>query len=250
MHSIAMPSLPASLTIFSSIATSPTPCCAFLPLTPLQSPLKQTRYRDATSLDVPSLLVSGSPITSQPFVAQGLSRASMSPIRLSPLTAAAMRTLNGPNVSSSSPDLTLVALNNMRAAFLSARLPRRFSQANALRLSLSSRCFLPRLLPSFFRRVGCSTPNTHLLLHRQTLFLLACALRASPSPDLGSHIVRDGGVPTWHGCRGKRCRLVGLHDHQLMLLAGLHCQHRRVLASIDVKKGHQFIRELYSQHAK
>ena len=39
-----------------------------------------------------------------------------------------------------------------------------------------------------------------------------------------------------HGCRGKRFRFVGVHHHQPMLLAGLHCQHRRVLASIDVMK--------------
>ena len=41
-----------------------------------------------------------------------------------------------------------------------------------------------------------------------------------------------------HGCRGKRFRFVGVHHHQSMMLAGLHCQHRRVLASIDVMKEH------------
>ena len=41
-----------------------------------------------------------------------------------------------------------------------------------------------------------------------------------------------------HGCRGKRFRFVGVHHRQSMLLAGLHCQHRRVLASIDVMKEH------------
>ena len=46
-----------------------------------------------------------------------------------------------------------------------------------------------------------------------------------------------------HGCRGKRLRFVGGHHHQSMLLAGmllagLHCQHRQVLASIDVMKEH------------
>ena len=49
-----------------------------------------------------------------------------------------------------------------------------------------------------------------------------------------------------HDCRGKRVRFVGVHRRQSMLLAGLHCQHRRVLASIDVMKEHWFMRELYS----
>ena len=41
-----------------------------------------------------------------------------------------------------------------------------------------------------------------------------------------------------HGCRGKRFRFVGVHHRQSMLLAALHCQHRRVLASIDATKEH------------
>ena len=41
-----------------------------------------------------------------------------------------------------------------------------------------------------------------------------------------------------HGCRAKRFRFVGVHHRQSMLLAGLYCQHRRVLASIDVMKEH------------
>ena len=49
-----------------------------------------------------------------------------------------------------------------------------------------------------------------------------------------------------HGCRGKRFRFVGVHHRQSMMLAGLHCQHRRVLASINVMKEHRFVRELYS----
>ena len=49
-----------------------------------------------------------------------------------------------------------------------------------------------------------------------------------------------------HGCRGKRFRFVGEHHRQSMLLAGLHFQHRRVLASIDVMEEHRFMQELYS----
>ena len=76
MHSIVMPSSPVFLTISSSVA-SLTPCCPFLPLTMLQSPLKKTRYPDAKISEVPSLLVSCNPMTSQPFGAQVLSRISM-----------------------------------------------------------------------------------------------------------------------------------------------------------------------------
>ena len=175
MNSIVMPSSPGFLTISSFIA-SPTPCCPFMPLTMLQSSLKNTRYPDAEISEVQSLLVSCNPMTSQPFAAQVLSRVSMCPIPLTPLTAA-VRTLNVPNVSSSSRDLALAALCFLRADFLFARFPRRFFRANTLRFSLSSRCFLPMFLPSK-RRVGYGTPTTPQLLHRRHFRLLACALRA------------------------------------------------------------------------
>ena len=179
MHSIAIPSSPAFLTISCFIA-SPTPCCYFLPLTMLQSLLKKTRYSYAEISKVPSLLVSCNWMTSQPFAAQVLSRVSMCPIPLTPLTAA-VRTSNVPNVSFSGRDLALAAFCFLRADFLTARFSRRFLRANALRLSLSSRCFLPRCLPSFFRRVGCGTHTTPRLLPRRHFCLLACALRAFSS---------------------------------------------------------------------
>ena len=95
----------------------------------------------------------------------------MWPIPLTPLTAA-VRTLNVPNVSSSSRDLALVALCFMRADFLSARFPRRFFRANVLRLSLSSKSFLPTqvlpfLLPTCWvwqsHHASTSPPSTLLL---------------------------------------------------------------------------------------
>ena len=58
MHSIAMPSSPAFLTISSFIA-SPTACCPFLPLTMLTITTKKTRYPDAEIPEVLSLLVLG-----------------------------------------------------------------------------------------------------------------------------------------------------------------------------------------------
>ena len=100
----------------------------------------------------------------------------MWPIPLTLLTAA-VRTLNVLNVSSYTRDLALVALCFLRVVFLSTHFPRRCFRANALRLLLSSRCFLPRFLPSFFRRVGCGNPTTPRR-HRRHCCLLACALRA------------------------------------------------------------------------
>ena len=87
-------------------------------------------------------------------------------------------TLNVPNVSSSSRDLALVAWCFLRTDFFSARFPRRCFRANVLRLLLSSGCFLPRFLPSFFRRVEYGNPTTPRLLHRRHCCLLTCALRA------------------------------------------------------------------------
>ena len=176
MHSIVMPSSPDFLTI-SSLMASPTPYCPFLPLTMLQSSLQKTRYPDAEISEVQSLSVSCNSMTPQPFAAQVLSRVGMWPIPLTPLTTA-VRSLNVPNVSSSSRDLALAALWFLRADFLSTRFPRRFFRAHTHYLSLSSRCFLRRFLPSFFRRVGYGTPNIPRLLHRRHFFLLACALRA------------------------------------------------------------------------
>ena len=227
MHLITTPSSPAFSTIPSFIASS-TPYCPFLPLTSLLSPLKKTRYQDATTLEVQSLLVSCKPLKSQPFAAQDLSRVSVWPVLLTPLTAA-VQTLNVPNVSSSSRDLALVALCFMWTAFLSARSPRRFFRAKALRLSLSSmsRCFLPRFLPSFSRRVGCGTPTTPRLLHRQHV----CLPRVFPPsvpPLLASGPTFSAAAVSQlcyrrHGCCGKRFRFVGVHHRQSMLLAGLHC---------------------------
>ena len=88
VHSIAMSSPPDFLTI-SAFTASPTPYYLFLPLTMmLQSPLKKTRHPNAEISEVLSLLVSCNPMTSQPFAAQVLSKESMWPIPLTPLTAA------------------------------------------------------------------------------------------------------------------------------------------------------------------
>ena len=74
------------------------------------------------------------------------------------------------------PNLALAALCFSRAVFPS--FPRRLFRVNTLRFLLSSRCFLPRLLPSFFRSVGYGTPTTPQNLHRRHFCLLACPLQA------------------------------------------------------------------------
>ena len=116
----------------------------------------------------------------------------------------------------------------------------RFSllRANTLRFSLRSGCFLPGFLPSFFRHVGYGTPTTPRLLHRRNFCLLACTLRAFLLSSLGVPRFPRRGCPNFAtaSCRGKRFCFVGGHHRQSMLLGGLHSQHRRVLASIDVMK--------------
>ena len=115
---------------------------------------------------------------------------------LTPLTAA-VRTLNVPNVSFSSRDLALVALCFSRADFLSARFPRRFFRANALRLLLSSRCFLPRLysLPSS-DVLGAAIPPRLDFSIVDTVAYSRVPSEHSSSPRFGFHVFRGGGVPT------------------------------------------------------
>ena len=86
---------------------------------------------------------------------------------LTPL-AAAVRTFDVTNVSSFSRDLVLAVLYFMRTSVFAVHF---------LPPSLSSSCF-PSLLPSFFRRSGCSAPKIPRLLHRHHLCLLACVLCA------------------------------------------------------------------------
>ena len=91
---------------------------------------------------------------------------------------AAIRTLNVTNVSSSSRGLALAALCFMRVGSLIIRFPRRFFRADALRLSLSSRC-LPIFLLLLFRRCGFSTLIIPQSFPCRYFFLLACDLGIS-----------------------------------------------------------------------
>ena len=73
--------------------------------------------------DLESSVPLGLLIPPQPFAAQGLNRMSMWPIPLTYL-AAAVQTLNVPNVSSFSQDHVLVVLYFMRTSFFAAHFPR------------------------------------------------------------------------------------------------------------------------------
>ena len=161
-------------------------------------------------------------------------------IPLTPLIAA-VRTLNVPNVSSSSRDLALVDLCFLRTDFLAARLPRRFFEQMLFAfLSVPGVSCPGSCLPSsdvlgaaIPPRVGFSIVDT-----------VACSCvpsEHSSSPRFGSHVFCGGGVPTLLPqaplLRETFC-FVWVHHRQSMLLAGLHCQHRRVLQSIDVVKKH------------
>ena len=195
MHSIVIPFSPAFLTMFSLIA-SPTPCRPFLPLAPLQSPLRQMRYSDAEISEVPPLLVSCNPMTSQPFAVQLLSRVSIYPIPLTPLTAA-VRTLNVPNVSSSSRDLALVALCFLRTDFLSARFPRHFFEQIpfAFRSVPPGVSYPGSCLPSS-DVLGAAVPPRLDFSIVDTVAYSRASSEHSSSPRLGSHVFRGGDVPT------------------------------------------------------
>ena len=94
------------------------------------------------------------------------------------LLTAAARTLNVLNVSSSSRDLGLAALCFLRAAFFSARFPRRFFRANPppfTQFQVFSTQVLAFVLPTCWvkhSQHASTSPSS-------TLCLLACALRAS-----------------------------------------------------------------------
>ena len=194
MHSIAIPSSPAFLTI-SSFITRPTPCCPFLPLTMLQSSLKKTRYPDAEISEVSSLLVSCNLRTSQLFAVQILSRLSTWPRPLTPWTAG-FRTLNVPNVSSlaetspsrpcvscgrtpSPPASPVTFFEQMPSAFHSV--PGVFYPGSCLRSSdVLGAALQPRFDFSIVDTFAYSrVPSEH-----------------SSSPRFRSRVFRGGGVPT------------------------------------------------------
>ena len=194
MHSIVMPSSPAFSTISSFIA-NPTPCCPFLPLTPLQSPLKKAAVSRCHSFEnsVPFCLLQSNDITilSSTGSQQGIDV----PIPLTPLTAA-MRTLNVPNVSSSSQDFALAALCFLWADFLSTRFPRSFFRANILRLHSVPGIFHPGYCLRSPDVLGTALPPRLDFSITDTFVYSRVPSEHSSSPRFRSHVFRGGGVPT------------------------------------------------------
>ena len=137
-----------------------------------------------------------SPVTPQPFEAQGLSWVSMRPIPLTPLTVA-VRTLN---VSSSSRDLALATLCFMWAVFPSARFLRRFFEQ-------MPSAFRSVSYPGVFYSGSCLRPadvlGTGMKLPPRLDFSIVDTF-AYPrvpsehcsSPRFGSHVFCGGGIPT------------------------------------------------------
>ena len=77
-------------------------------------------------------------------------------------------------------------------------------------------------LPSFFQRVGCSTPNTPRLLHRRHFCSLACALQASRLSSLR--------VPRFPRRRCTNFAVVGAvaEGNDFTLFVGLHHHHQPI----------------------
>ena len=204
-----------------------------------------TAGKDAVSSaeisEVPSLLVSCNLMTQQPFVAQVLSRVSMCPIPLTPLTAA-VRT-----VQRAKRELLQRRRRPGGLVFLAGRLllcplppslfpskhPPPFTQFQVFSTQLLS--FILSTCWVWHSHHASTSPSSTLFLTRVCSPSIPPLLASGPTFSAAA-------VPQFfyrrHGCRAKRFRFVGVHHHQSMLLAGLHCQHRRVLASIDVMKDH------------
>ena len=171
-------------------------------------------------------LVSCSPMTSQPFAAQGLSRVSMCPIPLTPLTAA-VRTLNVPNVSSSSRDLALATLCFLRADFLSARFPRRFFRPMPSAFhSVLGVFYLGSCLRSSDVLGEALQPRLDFSIVE--LCLLACAFRAFLLSSLRVPRIPRRRYPNFAGtvAAGNHISFGEVRHRQSMMLDGLHCQQR------------------------
>ena len=164
----------------------------------------------------------------------------MCPIPLTPLTAA-VRTLNVLNVRLSNRDLALAALCFVWATSLSARFPRRYvsEQMPSIFRSIAG-VFYPGICVRSSDVLGTALPARLDFSIVDTFAYSRVPSEHPYSPAFGSHVFLGGAVlPLRYGCRGKRFYFVGLHRHQSMRLADLHCQYRRVLTSVGIMtKGH------------
>ena len=238
MHSTAMPSPPAFLTISSFIA-SPTLCCPFLPLTMLQSPLEKnaiSRCRNFGS-SVPFGLLQSDDVTTLCSTGsqQGVDVADTVDAvdRCCAKVELAERELLQPRPRPGG--LVFLAdglsLRPLLPSLFSSKCPSPFTQFQVFPTQV-----LDFLLPACWVRQShhaSTCPSSTLLRTRycppSIPPLLASGQTFSAAAVSQLRYRRQG-------CRGKRFRFVEVHHHQSMLLAGLHCQHRRVLASFDVMK--------------
>ena len=117
-------------------------------------------------------------------------------IPLTPFTAA-VRTLNVLNVSSSSQDLALAALCFVRAAFLSALFPRRFSEQMPPAFHSAPGVFCPDSCLRFSDVLGAALP-TPLDFSIVDTFVYSPVPSEHPySTRFGSHVFRGSAVPTF-----------------------------------------------------
>ena len=240
MHSIVTPSSPAFLTIFSFIA-SPTPCCPFLLLTMLQSPLKKdavSRCRDFESSvpfgrlqfdDVTTLCSTGSQ--------QGVDMADTVDV-IDRCCANVERTKRELLKRRPRPDgLVFLAgglpLRPLPPSLFPSKYPPLFTQFQVF----STQVLAFVILTCWVRHSHhASTSPSSTLLYTSVCSPSIPPLFAS-GPTFCAAAVSQLCYGR-HSCRGERCRVVGVHHRQSMLMAGLHYQRRRVLASIDVMKEH------------
>ena len=114
-----------------------------------------------------------------------------------PLTTAAVRTLNVPNVRSSSRYLALAALCFLRVDFLSAASPVAFSEQMPSAFLSVPGGFYPGL--AFVLPINVSSAALLPCLDFyivDTFAYLRVPSEHSSSPRFGSHVFRGGGVPT------------------------------------------------------
>ena len=222
MHSIAMPSSPAFLTISTFIA-SPTPCCLFLPLTMLQSPQKKHGIQMPNfGSSVPFGLLQSDDVTTlcSTNSQQGVDVVDTVDIvdRCCAKVERAERELLQPRPRPGG--LVFLAgglpLHPLPPSLFSSECPSPFTQFQVFPTQV-----LAFLLPTCWVRQShhaSTSPSSTLLLTR---------VRTPSIPPLLASGTTFSAVAVSqlcyrrHGCRGKRFRfVVGVHHRQSMLLAG------------------------------
>ena len=213
----------------SSFIARPTPCCPFLPSTMLQSPPKKTRYPDAEISEVPSLCSTGSQqgvdvvdaVDAVDHCCANVERTEREILQPRPRPGGLVFLAGG------------LSLRPLPRSLFPSKYPLRFTQFQVF--STQVRGFVLPACRVRHSPLASTSPASTILLTR------VCPPTISPlldsGPTFSAVAVSQLGYRR-HGCLGKRFRFVGVHHRRLMLLAGLHCQHRRVFASIDAMKEH------------